>query len=779
MGLRQNTNDGLHKVRQPIVPIVAIMFVISALLLGIAIYAGKSMNAAALEGQRSQIDNAISARLVRALHELRSVAWWDDAVVNAADAVKNREWLETEFGVYIIESYHHERVAMLDENDRPVFAFNAEGPMDPAEAIASIDDLGILVREARGGLKENRVRRDANFRQPDGPQGQYGDWNMGRWSAALTLDDNKPALVSVMTITPSIDTNLLPKTPRLMVSVIPIDSAFITDVGQVAMMPDLSVAGKNDKRTGSYALKADDGQPIAELRWVARQPGTVLLNTVVPVIVATLLIAAGVMGVLLFRLSHSTHQLAEQEAEARYLADHDPMTGLPNRRRFQAVLAERDAEEGDGHLPVVACIDLDRFKDINDTLGHHAGDQLIREVSARLSSLLREDDLLMRPGGDELAILREARDRADAEMIGAIVTACFSAPFNVTGQQIETSASVGLAIAEPGQSAQDLLRKADIALYVAKARGRACCVIFEDEMGQRVEDRRALELDLRHALNEDGLTLAYQPIVDAVTGRITGVEALARWHEPVRGNIPPDIFIGIAEEAGLMGDLGRFVMDRAIADSRLWPNLDTAINVSPAQFRSVTMAAELAEATRRYGVDPSRITLEITESVLLANDERTLNALKLLKQQGFRVALDDFGTGYSSLSYLRDFPFDKLKIDRSFVSGVTASGQSLSIIESVVSLGRGLGLEIVAEGVETEAEMLVMQKAGCTHLQGYLFSRPTRLSEIEVLAAALGSRETPEAPARHPKAWQTSAVMTTPPESQRERSRRPSRYPKS
>ena len=762
-------------MRQPIGPIIVIMALLSALLLGLAIYAGKSMNASALESQRSRIDSAISARQVRALHELRSVAWWDDAVINAADVVKNREWLESEFGVYIVESYHHQRVAILDENDRPVFAFNAEGMTDPKQAVAHIEDLGTLVREARGGVRENRVRRDENFRQPQNAEGQLADWTMGRWSAALTTDNGKPALVSVMTITPSIDTKLMPATPRLMISVIPIDDSFIAEIGGVAAMRDLSVAKKDDQRNGTYVLKTDDGRVLEQLRWVAIQPGSILLRTVVPLIVVTLLVAAGFMFVLLVRLVRSTRQLTEQEAEARYLADHDPMTGLPNRRRFQAALAARDEGGDTDRMPVVACVDLDRFKHINDTLGHQAGDELIREVAARLSSLLREDDLLMRPGGDELAILREARDRADAEMIGAIVTACFSAPFHVTGHQIETSASVGIAIAESGHSAQDLLRKADIALYVAKGRGRACCVIFEEEMGQRVEDRRALEIDLRRAIADDGLSLQYQPIVDAVSGRITGVEALARWHDPVRGNIPPDIFIGIAEEAGLMADVGRFVMDRAISDSRGWPNLDTAINVSPAQFRSVTMAAELAEATRRYGVDPSRITLEITESVLLANDERTLNALKLLKQQGFRVALDDFGTGYSSLSYLRDFPFDKLKIDRSFVSGVTASGQSLSIIESVVSLGRGLGLEIVAEGVETEAEMLVMQKAGCTHLQGYLFSRPTRFKEIEVLAAALGSRQARDRPAGPPRGRQPPGVLQTPRASGR--TSRPSRHP--
>lgn len=725
-------------MRQLVVPIAALMAVIAALLLGVAIYGGRMMNETALEGQRALINNALDARVVRALAEIKSVAWWDDAVINASDEKKNHEWLAMEFGAYITESYSHDRIIVLDGHDRPTFAYADGARIKAATSVADIAGLSALVSQARGGLKPGGKQHDANFLPPPENKAQLIDWKYGRWAAGITTVGVRPAIVAVMTITPSVDAALLRPDPHLLVSVIHIDNILINELARVAIMPDLSFMKAADARDGRYSLLADDGRKLAELRWSPRQPGNILLHTVVPMIGLGLLVAGLVMAILLVRLIRSTNALAEREAEAQYLAGHDPLTGMPNRRRFEAELQKLGTLDCQDFIPVVACIDLDRFKDINDTLGHHAGDALIREVARRLSSLMRSDDLFMRPGGDELAILRKCQNRDEADLLGTLVTACFASPFPVGGNQIETSASVGLAIAEPGQEASDLLRKADIALYEAKAHGRGCCVIFEPEMGRKVEERRAIEVDLKHAIAEDELSLAYQPIVDAVTGRMTGVEALARWQRQDGTFIPPDVFIAIAEEAGLMGDLGRFVIDRAFCDARLWPQLDTAINVSAAQLRSVTFPEDLRMAASHYGIDPARITLEITETVLLTNDSRTLNVMKSLRRSGFCIALDDFGTGHSSLSYLRDYPFDKLKIDRSFVSGVTTSGQSLSIIESVVALGRSLSLEIIAEGVETEAEMFLMQKAQCTHLQGYFFSRPVTAQTIREFAQTLG-----------------------------------------
>ena len=280
-----------------------------------------------------------------------------------------------------------------------------------------------------------------------------------------------------------------------------------------------------------------------------------------------------------------------------------------------------------------------------------------------------------------------------------------------------------------------MLREADIALYEAKGRGRGCGVCFEPAMAQKIEKRRMIEVDLRRAIAQRELSVVYQPIVEASSGQISSVEALVRWTSERHGPIGPDVFIPIAEEAGMMADLGRLVIERAVSDSRRWPALNTAINISAAQLRATSILDDLLEPTRRFGVPPTQITIEITESVLMANDDHTMRILKTLKEEGFALALDDFGTGYSSLSYIRDFPFDKLKIDRSFVHGVANSERALAIIQAVANFGSILGKDVVAEGIETEQEMQVMQRTGCTHLQGYLFSKPVPAAHIEAMIA--------------------------------------------
>jgi predicted signal transduction protein with EAL and GGDEF domain len=279
------------------------------------------------------------------------------------------------------------------------------------------------------------------------------------------------------------------------------------------------------------------------------------------------------------------------------------------------------------------------------------------------------------------------------------------------------------------------MREADIALYEAKASGRGCDVRFEAAMGQKIEKRRMIEVDLKTAIAQNELSVLYQPIVEASTGQISSVEALCRWTSARHGQVPPDVFIPIAEEAGLMADLGRFVIARAVEDSLRWPQLHTAINVSAAQLRSVSILEDLIAPTQRHGVSPERITIEITESVLLSNDGHTTRMLQTLKDCGFALALDDFGTGYSSLAYIRDFPFDRLKIDRSFVHGLKNSERALAIIEAVANFGRILGKDVVAEGIETEAEMQAMQKVGCTHLQGWLFAKALPAERIEAMVA--------------------------------------------
>jgi diguanylate cyclase (GGDEF)-like protein len=381
---------------------------------------------------------------------------------------------------------------------------------------------------------------------------------------------------------------------------------------------------------------------------------------------------------------------------------------------------------------VAAYLDVDRFKDINDTLGHHAGDQLVKMVAQRLKECLRPNDFLARFGGDEFVILCAPAGVEASSALAERVAQAFALPFPINGQNIRVTASVGIAVApDNGLTADDLMRHADIALYEAKDRGRDRAVLFSDEMAKQVERRRAIELDLRTAMETDMLCLHYQPLISCHTGEIVGLEALLRWRHPLHGDMSPADFIPIAENAGLLPSLGEWVLSHAMADWKRWPHLQISVNLSPVQFRHVDLEATLRRLIGDHGVDPARFVLEITEGVLLEATEHTNSILDALRSIGFKTALDDFGTGYSSLAYLCNFKFDKIKIDRSFVGRVARVDISRTIVQSVVSIGRGLGMDIVAEGVETEFEAMMMSKLGCTELQGYYFCRPADADQME------------------------------------------------
>jgi diguanylate cyclase (GGDEF)-like protein len=445
----------------------------------------------------------------------------------------------------------------------------------------------------------------------------------------------------------------------------------------------------------------------------------------------------------------------EHDAHARHEAKHDALSGLPNRvhmvEKIDSFLRGRVLATHDNRA-VAAYIDIDRFKDINDTLGHQAGDQLIKLVAERLKSCLRRNDFLARFGGDEFVILcAPAGAEASASLADRVADA-FATPFIVYGQSIRVTASLGIALApDNGETADVLMRHADIALYEAKDRGRDCAVLFSDEMAQQVERRRAIELDLRSAIETDMLCLHYQPVITCETGEIVGLEALLRWRHPVHGEMSPADFIPIAENAGLLPSLGEWVLNHAMKDASRWPDLEVSINLSPVQFRHVDLESALRRLVAEYGVDPGRFVLELTEGVLLETTDHTNSILDLIRSIGFKTALDDFGTGYSSLAYLCNFKFDKIKIDRSFVSRTSRVDISRTIVQSVVSIGRGLGMEIVAEGVETEFEAVTMAKFGCTQLQGYYFSRPLPIDDmVAFLKTFRPKRILPPASQPHP-----------------------------
>jgi diguanylate cyclase (GGDEF)-like protein/PAS domain S-box-containing protein len=427
---------------------------------------------------------------------------------------------------------------------------------------------------------------------------------------------------------------------------------------------------------------------------------------------------------------------AKREAEARiaHMAHHDALTGLPNRLLFherleEALLRVRRYPE----ILAVLYLDLDQFKNVNDTLGHPVGDKLLVAVADRLRKCLRDCDMVARFGGDEFAVLQMGlAGQHEAGDLGERIVTLLSEPYDIDGQQGVIGASVGIALAPAdGETAEQLLRNADIALYQAKEDGRRVFRFFEPGMDARLRARRTLEFDLRKALAAGEFELYYQPLVTLETGLICGFEALLRWRHPLRGMVALAEFIPLAEEIGLIVPIGEWVLRQACAETAAWPDdLKVAVNFSPIQFKKGNLPQLVFATLASTGLSAARLELEITESLFLANSKTNLATLCSLRALGVGISMDDFGIGYSGLSYLRAFPFDKIKIDRSFISELGESADSLAIIKAITNLGSNLGIPTLAEGAETEKQFAQLREAGCTEMQGYLFSRPVPASEI-------------------------------------------------
>ncbi len=438
----------------------------------------------------------------------------------------------------------------------------------------------------------------------------------------------------------------------------------------------------------------------------------------------------------------STHQdITEQrqiEARIRHIARHDPLTDLPNRLMFSEMMTAAEVRIGRRETIAILAIDLDHFKAVNDTLGHGTGDALLKLVAQRLKEACRQGDEISRLGGDEFAVLTGTlRHARDAAAVADRIVKQMAIPFDVDGDSVVIGASVGIAVAPvDGTTAETLLKNADLALYRAKNDGRGAYHFFEKGMDAALQERRFLELGLRQALARREFRLVFQPLFNLKEKRICALEALLRWDSPDRGSIPPTEFIPVAEDTGLIVAIGEWVLREGCKAAAGWPdNVRVAINLSTVQFRGRELYNQVEAALAESGLAPGRLELEITESLLLAESETTLKTLHRLRGLGVRISMDDFGTGYSSLSYLRSFPFDKIKIDRSFVRDLSAKQDSRAIVNAVIGLGQSLGMSTTAEGVETEDQLDVVREQGCTEVQGFLFSPPLPASAIAKLFA--------------------------------------------
>jgi len=490
----------------------------------------------------------------------------------------------------------------------------------------------------------------------------------------------------------------------------------------------------------------DAGAVIGEVI-VERSQRQMLITTAVIALIAGSLGAAAflVLRSVPLRLLHGAL------ARATHLATHDTLTGLPNRALFTDRVAQALAwSRREGDQLAVLYLDLDRFKEVNDTLGHAAGDRLLIAVAGRLRTCVRDTDTLGRLGGDEFAIVQVGiRQFGDVELLAQRLVSALDWPLDIDGAQVTVGVSIGIAMrdmTDPAQSHTEvgaLLQEADVALYRAKDEGRATYRFFAAEMNRRLRERRALEAAMQEALEQGQFRVHFQPQLDLAERRIVGAEALIRWHHPVRGDISPEAFIPLAEESGLIVRIGEWVLREACRQAALWPGLRCmAVNVSPAQFRRPGFFDQVQQVLRETGLEPARLEIEITEGVLLNETAETLATLHRLRGLGVAIAMDDFGTGYSSLGYLQKFHFDKIKIDRSFVTGLATDAHAAAIVRAVVRMSHAMGISVIAEGVEQERQANLLEAEGCEEVQGFLFGRALPPAEF----AAMLARAVPQRP---------------------------------
>jgi diguanylate cyclase len=505
---------------------------------------------------------------------------------------------------------------------------------------------------------------------------------------------------------------------------------------RVTQLPALRLASKSERRFLDAGLELN-GLSDRMLLWPRSIPLFEFAMLGLPLLLAAIVAILG--GIRIAREHAGSLRSVVNEIEGRALdmAMRDPLTGLFNRAAFRRRLDNAMAKRSGREIVAVLYIDLDRFKEVNDGFGHHAGDTLLCKVTERLRELVDSDVTISRLGGDEFALIVEnKRDEADIVMLGDEISRQLAQPFDLGDVEASIGGSVGMAIAPTdAQDAAELVRRADIAMYRVKESGRGSSMRFDESMEHDARKRKSLEADLRKALERNELYMAYQPYFASDGETMVGVEALVRWNHPEQGPISPGIFVPIAEDSGLIHQLSAFVMQTAMKQALDWPDLTLAINLSPVQFRKADLVESILGYVEQTGIDPKRIEIEVTEGVLVEDADTAIRVLKQFREAGMHIALDDFGTGYSSLSYLRRFPFDKLKIDQSFVRGLGGGPGSAAIIHAVVSLGRALGLIVHAEGIETLEHHIFLRASGAHHLQGFYFARPMPPEKISELNA--------------------------------------------
>jgi len=728
-----------------VVPIGVIVAVAIVCIVVAVLSSAKRADEVAAVRDKSLLAHALDKFGDGVLREVESVASSQAALRNIRlnfDAA----WADRNVGLWLRNNFEHDEVFVFDGADRPIYSLAVGMPPDPAWLAVLVPDMQAVLDYMRGRspLLKNAA---ALIGKADAASGTHTR------TAVIHRLRGRPAVIAAATIGPVAGIPALrDKAAPVLMSVKYIDQDALAAIAEQLRLTHLRELGDAPPPPGDfvYALEDPTGTATARFAWTPKQPGAEIVSSVIPFIAVALAGFALLAAFVLRYMRRTAAAIAAGETRLRHLAMHDPLCGLPNRiyfsERLEAVIDEVRA----GSAPAaVFYIDLDHFKDVNDTLGHHIGDELIRNVTLRLSHALRGDDLVARLGGDEFAVVSSmGEDTSRTMALAQRMIAAICAPYSISRHNIVIGASIGIAVIDKNcAGAADIMRYADMALYRAKNEGRNRACIYDAAMDADLSQRKLLEADLREAIEENGLQLLYQPIVDKSGEKLLGVEALCRWTHSVRGEIQPNEFIAAAEHSGLIIELGAWVLRRACLDGKAWPDLTVAVNVSPLQFRRTDFCHMVERTLIETEFDASRLELELTETVLLGNADIAEASMIRLKELGVRLALDDFGTGYSSLHYLRRFPFDKLKIDRSFVRSIEKAADAAAIVHAVVGLGRGLGMKVTAEGVETADQQLFLRAAGVHSMQGFRFGKA-------VSAAAISARL--HAPEESPPAEQAA-----------------------
>ena len=655
--------------------------------------------------------------------------YWDEAVLYGSNRI-DRKWVSDAFGRVFWEIDGFEGSVLFDHRNIAVFASargNDEDPGHYANVIQAAQPLIASIRERerkRGRVDVSKLVRGSQL-EPITAHGIIRDENAIFFLGASLVQPDSKAVpadrpASILVILERMDKAVVDQ----------IASRFLLD------RPELRLGASPPARGRGQAVIRDPmGRQIAAFEFDTPMPGAQLSQRLWP---ALALFALGLLAATawIIRAGRAmAGSLMASEARATHLAFHDQLTGLPNRALLNegfAQLASRARQTGQQFA--VMCIDLDLFKAVNDNFGHLAGDELIRIIASTIQKSCGPDDFLARFGGDEFILLQSDSSVERASRLAEQVIAAIAEPVELKVGRAFIGASIGLVMVDGSIEAQEALRRADLAMYAAKQGGRNRFAFFESSFDRAVRHRMTTQAHLHDALASGELDLVYQPQVDAA-GIVIGVEALARWDSPELGTVPPAAFVQVAEETGLIDALGMFTLRRAFEDSRRWPGLRVAINVSAVQLRAGDFVDRLDALAREMAIDPRRFELEITERVLLGDDPATVTGLDGLRALGFRIVLDDFGTGYSSLGYLQRYPIDKVKIDRTFVARVGVEPQAEAVVVAIVRLAKALGMEVLAEGVETEAQRICLNIAGCSDVQGYLTGRPVAASQIDALIA--------------------------------------------